>query len=244
MKSVLILGAVSDIAGALAHKYASQGYQLFLAARRADRLAEMVVDLEIRYNINVSAVEFDALAYDSHAAFYRSLPVRPDVVICIFGYLGDQQQAQADFAEAKKIIDSNYTGAVSILEIVAADFEQCQAGTIIGIGSVAGDRGRQSNYIYGSAKAALATYLSGLRNRLAKANVQVMTVKPGFVRTKMTAGIPLPTPVTAKPDQVARDVYQAYQKNSSREIYTLWMWRYIMFIIRNIPEPIFKRLKL
>jgi short-subunit dehydrogenase len=108
---------------------------------------------------------------------------------------------------------------------------------------VAGDRGRQSNYIYGSAKAAFTTYLSGLRNRLAKSNVHVLTVKPGFVRTKMTANLPLPGPVTAKPEQVATDVFRAFQKGGN-ELYTLWMWRYLMFIIRNIPEPIFKRLSL
>ncbi len=244
MKNVLILGATSDIAQALAHEYAAQGFAVTLAARQAERLKETAADLEIRHNVRVTTAEFDALAYDSHAAFYEELPTKPDVAICVFGYLGDQAQAQADFGEARKIIDTNYTGAVSILEIIAADFEQRRGGTIIGISSVAGDRGRQSNYIYGSAKAALATYLSGLKNRLAKAGVQVLTVKPGFVRTKMTAGMPLPAPVTAQPAQVAGDVFRAYQKNSDRVVYTLWMWRYIMFIIRAIPEPIFKRLSL
>lgn len=244
MTHVLILGATSDIAKALAHKYASQGVDLILAARQPDRLEDVVSDLEIRHNVKAQAVEFEALAYDEHVAFYAGLPAKPDIAICVFGYLGDQRTAQSDFAEAKKIIDSNYTGAVSILEIIAADFEQRKSGTIIGIGSVAGDRGRQSNYIYGSAKAALATYLSGLKNRLAKSNVQVLTVKPGFVRTKMTAGMPLPAPVTAKPEQVANDIFKAQQKNSDKVVYSLWMWRYIMFIIRAIPEPIFKRLSL
>lgn len=244
MTYVLILGATSDIAKALAHKYAGQGFDLILAARQPERLKEVVSDLEIRHKVKAQAVEFDALAYDSHAAFYAGLPTKPDITISVFGYLGNQQQAQSDFAEAKKIIDSNYTGAVSILEIIAADFEQRKSGTIIGISSVAGDRGRQSNYIYGSAKAALATYLSGLKNRLAKSKVQVITVKPGFVRTKMTAGMPLPGPMTAKPHQVANDIFKAQQKNSDKVVYSLWIWRYIMFIIRAIPEPIFKRLKL
>ena len=244
MKYILILGATSDIAKALAYKYASEGFSLILAARQSERLAETATDIEIRHRVEVSIVEFDALDYASHPAFYEALPVKPDIAICVFGYLGDQQRAQHDFVEAKKIIDANYTGAVSILEVIAADFEQRKAGVIIGIGSVAGDRGRQSNYIYGSAKAALATYLSGLKNRLAKANAQVMTVKPGFVRTKMTANMPLPAPVTAKPEQVAQDVFKAYQKNSDKIVYTLWIWRYIMFVIRNIPEPIFKHLNL
>jgi len=161
----------------------------------------------------------------------------------VFGYLGEQAVAQSDFSEAQKIIDTNYTGAVSILNIVADDFEQRKSGAIIGISSVAGDRGRQSNYIYGSAKAALTAYLSGLRNRLAKSKLQVMTVKPGFVRTKMTANLPLPGPVTAKPHQVANDVFKAYRKQND-VIYTLWMWRYLMLVVRHIPEAIFKRMSL
>ena len=243
MKHVLILGATSEMAQALAHKFASQGFSLTLAARKAERLAEVVTDIEIRHNAQIEAVEFDALQYESHASFYSELSPKPDVVICVFGYLGNQQVAQSDFLEAAQIINSNYTGAVSILNIIANDFEQRKSGSIIGISSVAGDRGRQSNYLYGSAKAALTAYLSGLRNRLAKSNVHVITVKPGFVRTKMTSGMPLPASVTAKPEQVAKDVFKAYQKRSN-QVYTLWMWQYIMLIIRHIPEPIFKRLSL
>ncbi len=243
MNNVLILGATSDMAMALAHKFAGVGFNLTLAARNSARLAEAVTDLEIRYGTKVEAVNFDALDFDSHADFYQGLTSRPDVAICVFGYLGDQKTAQADFPEAEKIINSNYTGAVSILNIIANDFAQRRAGTIIGISSVAGDRGRQSNYVYGSAKAAFTAYLSGLRNRLARAGVHVITVKPGFVRTKMTAGMPLPAPVTAKPAQVANDVFKAYQKQSN-VVYTLWMWKLIMLIIRHIPEGIFKRLSL
>jgi short-subunit dehydrogenase len=239
----LILGATSDIARALAHKFGGEGYNLTLAARKAERLAEVVTDIEIRHRVQVEAVEFDALDYAGHAAFYEGLNHKPDVAICVFGYLGRQQQAQTDFCEAEKIINANYTGAVSILNIIANDFEQRRAGVIIGFSSVAGDRGRGSNYFYGSAKAALTAYLSGLRNRLAKAQVNVITVKPGFVRTKMTAGLPLPGPVTASPEQVAQDVFKAYRRGS-HQVYTLWLWRYLMLVIRNIPEPIFKRLNL
>ncbi len=243
MKHALILGATSDIAKALAHKYAGQGYSLTLAARKSDRLAEVASDIEIRHSAKVEVVEFDALDYSGHAGFYESLTQKPDVAICVFGYLGDQKTAQSDFSEAEQIINSNYTGAVSILNIIAADFERRRSGTIIGISSVAGDRGRQSNYIYGSAKAGLTVYLAGLRNRLAKSNVHVLTVKPGFVRTKMTAGLPLPAPVTAKPARVAEDIFKAQQKGSN-QLYTLRLWQLIMLVIRHIPEPIFKRLSL
>ena len=243
MKHALILGATSDIAKALAHKFAGQGFGVTLAARQSERLENVISDIEIRRNVQAQAVEFDALDYAGHTEFYNSLSPKPDVAICVFGYLGDQQLAQSDFAEAELIINVNYTGAVSILNLIANDFEQRKAGTIIGISSVAGDRGRQSNYLYGSAKAGFTAYLSGLRNRLAKANVHVITVKPGFVRTKMTADKPLPGPVTAKPEQVADDVFKAYQRQSN-QVYTLWMWKYLMLVIRNIPEGIFKRLSL
>lgn len=243
MTQVLILGATSDMAVALAHRFAQAGCHITLAARNSGRLAETATDLQIRHNISAEAFEFDALDFASHAAFYAGLPAKPDVAIVVFGYLGQQPTAQANFAEAHKIIDTNYTGAVSILNLIATDFEQRRSGTIIGISSVAGDRGRQSNYIYGSAKAGFTAYLSGLRNRLAKAGVHVITVKPGFVRTKMTAGMPLPAPVTAKPARVADDVFKAFARQRD-QVYTLWMWRFIMLIIRHIPEPIFKKMNL
>lgn len=243
MGHVLILGAASDIARALAYHYAGQGYSLTLAARNSTRLADLVSDLHIRHQVVVEAVEFDALDFARHAAFYANLIHKPNVVICVFGYLGEQITAQSSFTEAQRIIQTNYTAAVSILNIIANDFEQRRAGTIIGISSVAGDRGRQSNYIYGSAKAGLTAYLSGLRNRLAKANVQVITVKPGFVRTKMTQALKLPGPLTATPQQVARAVFTAQRKGQDI-LYVLPVWRLVMFIIRNIPEFIFKRLKL
>jgi decaprenylphospho-beta-D-erythro-pentofuranosid-2-ulose 2-reductase len=243
MSNLLVLGATSDVAQALAHRFAAHGFNIVLAARETDRLASVMSDLEIRYNVQVHTVEFNALNYDDHVRFYDDLPEKPDVVACVFGYLGSQDVAQADFREAEKIIDTNYTGAVSVLNLVANDFEKRRSGSIIGISSVAGDRGRQSNYIYGSAKAAFTAYLSGLRNRMFKSNVHVMTVKPGFIRTKMTAGLPLPAPVTATPEQVASDVFRAYQKQGNL-VYTLWMWQFIMLIIRHIPETIFKRLNL
>ncbi len=243
MTHILILGATSDIAQAVAYQYGSAGHTLTLAARNQERLASIASDLAVRYHIKAETVSFEALDYGSHEAFYKNLLPRPDIVVCVFGYLGDQSKAQTDFAEAEKIITTNYVAAVSILNIVANDFEQRQAGTIIGFSSVAGDRGRASNYFYGSAKAAFTAYLSGLRNRLAKSNVQVLTVKPGFVRTSMTKHLKLPPLITADPAQVAKDIYRAQQAGRNT-LYTLWMWGIIMFIIKHLPEQIFKRLKL
>ncbi len=243
MKRVLILGAKSDMARAIAHRFAKAGYDLDLAARNSRLLDPLVKDLTIRYHQDVKALEFDALDFKTHGEFYEKLAEKPEIVICVFGYLGNQESAQKDFQETQKIIQTNYTGAISILNIIANDFEQRQQGTIAGISSVAGDRGRQSNYIYGSAKAAFTAYLSGLRNRLAKSGVHVMTIKPGYVATQMTAEMELPKPLTASPEQIAEAIFQGIRKKKN-VLYVLWMWRYIMFIIRNVPEFIFKKLNL
>ena len=145
------------------------------------------------------------------------------------------------------MIDINFTGAVSILETIAKNFEARRKGFIIGISSGAGDRGRASNYIYGSAKSAFSTYLSGLRNRLSKSNVHVMTVKPGVVNTPMIKDeikeLKLPAILIAKPEDVAKDIYNAQIKGKDI-LYSRWFWKYIMMVIKCIPEPIFKRLSL
>lgn len=242
-QTVLILGATSGIARAIAHRHAQAGDQLLLAGRDQQALSAEVADLRLRYGIAVSAHAFEALAYDSHAAFYQSLPHKPTLAYCVFGYLGDQLAAQSSASEAQHIMAVNYTAAVSILEIVAADMEVRKTGTIVGISSVAADRGRASNYFYGSAKAGFTTYLSGLRNRLASSGVHVLTVKPGFVATRMTENMHTPPLLTASPAQVANDVYHAVKRRKNT-LYSRWFWRYIMLIIVCIPENIFKRLRL
>lgn len=243
MKNILILGATSDMAEAIAYKFASEKNNIIVAARNSSRLKPLQSDLTIKYSVKVEVVEFNASDFSSHEIFYKGLSLKPDVVICVFGYLGEQQIAEKNWSETLNIIHSNYTGAVSILNIAANDFEERKTGSIIGISSVAGERGRQSNYTYGSAKAAFSVYLDGLRNRLFKSNVHVMTVKPGFVKTKMLNGMQTPGPLTATTAQVANDVYKGYQKKSNT-LYTLWMWKYVMMIIKSIPEPVFKKLKL
>ncbi len=243
MRNALILGAGSDVAQALAHALARAGYSLTLAARRPEALKAMADDLAIRYQAPPELVAFDALAMESHPDFYRQLKTRPDLVACVFGYLGDQALAERDFREARRVLDTNFTGAVSILEVIAADFEARRDGAIIGISSVAGERGRQSNYMYGCAKAGFSAFLSGLRNRLFHAGVHVMTVKPGFIYTRMTAGIKLPAAVTAQPEQVAADILRGLARRRD-VVYTRWYWRWIMAMIRAIPETLFKRLKL
>lgn len=243
MKNLLILGATSGMAQAVAKAFVADGWSLTLAARDVEHLNAIASDLRIRSQVPVGTVAFDAVDCANHAAWYEALETRPDAVLCAFGYMGDPNAARGDFEEVQQTIAVNYTGAISILNQVANEFEQRGAGTIIGISSVAGDRGRQSNYMYGSAKAGFSAYLSGLRNRLASVGVQVLTVKPGFVRTRMTENMDLPAALTAEPEQVGAAVLNAVRKKRNI-LYVLWMWGFIMWIIRCIPESIFKRMKL
>ncbi len=239
MSYVLIIGAKSDIAKATAREYAKNGYDLYLAARNVEELEEFKQDIITRTQKEVKLVELDILDYKSHQSFYDNLDEKPLGVVSAVGYLGDQEKAQSDFEEAQKIIDTNYTGVVSLFNIIADNFEKRKSGFIVGISSVAGDRGRKSNYIYGSAKAALTAYLSGLRNRLYDAQVHVLTVKPGFVATKMTAELDLPEKLTAQPEEVAQDIFKAQQKGKD-VLYTKWIWKWVMLIIKLIPEWKFK----
>ncbi|NWF67163.1 MAG: SDR family oxidoreductase [Campylobacterales bacterium] len=243
MSYVLIIGAKSDIAKEVAKEYANAGYDLYLASREIESLAKFENDLKVRSQIDIKLLEFDLLDFDSHESFYNSLNPKPTITICVAGYLGEQKKAQTDFNEAKKIIDTNYTGCVSILNIVANDYEKNRVGSIVGVSSVAGDRGRKSNYIYGSSKAGFSAYLSGLRNRLHDFNVKVLTVKPGFVYTKMTENLDLPQKLTATPEDVAKDIFKAEQSGKD-VLYTKWIWRFIMLIIKHIPEWIFKKMSI
>ena len=237
MSTILILGATSDMAVAIARKMAENRNNIQLAARQANRLQALQSDISVRYGVSCTSYEFDATDFSSHIQFYNGLSPKPDVTICVFGYMSDNTVAGN---EAAKMINSNYTGAVSILNIVAEDYAAKNSGTIVGISSVAGERGRQSNYIYGSAKAGFTAYLSGLRNRLYKNNVHVISVLPGFVNTKMTAELNLPLLLTASPQHVADVVEKAIRKKQN-VVYVKWFWKWIMMIIKNIPENMFKK---
>lgn len=240
---ILVLGARSDIAMAVAHRYAATGYNIYLAARNHEELENDITDFKIRHSVEVRTLEFDALDYEGHESFYDGIPEKPLGVVCAVGYLGEQAVAEKDFNEARKIIDTNYTGCVSVLNVVANDFERRKKGFIIGISSAAGDRGRKSNYCYGSAKAAFSTYLSGLRNRLYSSGVRVLTVKPGFVLTRMTEGMKLSPLLMARPDEVARDIVRAQERHRD-VLYTKWFWKWIMLVIKSLPEAIFKKTNL
>lgn len=238
---VVILGARSDIGRALAHRYAEQGASVVLAARRAAELEADRADIEVRYGQKASVVEFDVNSADPDALF-AALGQAPGTVVMVAGLLGDQPTSSKDDAAARLVMETNYTGPARVL-LAAARAMAGREGCIVGISSVAGDRGRGSNFVYGSAKAGLTAFLSGLRNALAAQNIHVMTVKPGFVNTAMTEGMKLPPMLTAEADEVARAIVEA-QKRGRDVIYVRPIWRLIMTIIVAIPERVFKTLKL
>ena len=227
-KTALILGANSDMAKAISKEFSAAGFNLLLAVRNPQ---------------NENEITFDAVDFDSHEAFVKTLPTVPDVVVVAFGILIEGDES---FNAPKESLEStlvNYSGVVSILGHLAKPMAKRGSGTIIGISSVAGERGRGSNYVYGSAKAGMTAYLDGLRNYLFKKEVHVVTVKPGYVDTKMKAHKPTPKIVTASPEDMAKAVLRAY-RSKKNTVYVLSVWRWVMLIIRNIPEFIFKRMSL
>ena len=244
MKSILIIGAKSDMAIATAEVYAQHGWNLYLAGRNIkDELAQFVNELKNEFDCKVELLELDILDIKSHSTLFNSFIEKPDGVISFVGLLGDQKKSEFDYREARNVIDTNFTSIISMLNIFANYYEGIERGFIIGISSVAGDRGRKSNYIYGAAKAAFTVYLSGLRNRLNSKNVHVMTVKPGFVDTKMTQNMDLPTLLTVSPKVVAKKLYKMHEKRVN-QFYVPGYWFLIMFIIKLIPERIFKHLNI
>jgi decaprenylphospho-beta-D-erythro-pentofuranosid-2-ulose 2-reductase len=239
---VLIIGARSDIGRALARRYAAAHCAIILAARRARDLESDRADLEIRHGVRASIVECDVTDPDPDH-FFATLPEPPGTIVMVAGLLGNQAESAADSALASKVMATNYCGPALFLLAGARLLAKRGDGCIIGISSVAGDRGRATNFIYGSAKAGLTAFLSGLRNSLAKSGVRVITVKPGFVATEMTAGMKLPKLLTAQPDEVASAILRAQQRGTDI-VYVRPVWRLIMLVISLIPEAVFKRLSI
>lgn len=242
-KPVLILGATSGMARAIARAFAAEGHDLMLAARGVSRLEDDRADLVTRHGVEVSLHAFDALDLDAHAAFVSGLPELPEIAVCAVGAMGTQDENAADPKTGVMVMRANFEGPASVLGQLANAMEARGSGTIVGISSVAGERGRASNYVYGSAKAGFTAFLSGLRNRLARKGVHVVTVLPGFVATAMTEGMDLPERLTAQPEEVGRAVLAAVGKRRN-VIYVRPVWRLVMAVIRAIPEPVFKKTSL
>ncbi|NRQ19153.1 putative oxidoreductase [Ensifer sesbaniae] len=227
----------------MAHKFAALGHPIQLAARQSETLDAEKTDLQLRYGVPVTLHEFDALLMETHAQFLAMLPELPEVAVSVVGLMGSQERSERDHLLASCIMRSNYEGPANILALLANRFEERGSGTLVGLSSVAGERGRATNYVYGSAKAGFTAFLSGLRNRLAKRGVHVVTVLPGYVATKMTEGMNLPARLTAQPSDVAERIVVAVKRKND-VIYVRPVWRMTMLIIRLIPEGFFKRLRL
>ena len=240
---ILFLGSNSDIAIASARIFALEGYNIYLASRDLIQSEKEAKNIRVRYGVMVNVLDFDAKQYSQHGDFYAQLEHRPIGVVMAFGQMYAQSFAQQQFSLAKAMVEVNYLGAISILEIVAHDLEQRGGGFIISLGSVAGDRGRKSNYIYGSTKAALASYLEGLRHRMADKNISIITIKPGFVATKMTKDLSLPAYLTAIPDEVGKRVFESASRKSGT-VYVKPIWRWLMLVIRLMPSSLFHRTNL
>lgn len=242
MTRVIILGATSPIARILAMRFAQDGGAVYLAARDAGEAARIASDISVRTGTVARSGAFDASDFASHAEFIRraaeELGGLDGVVLC-FGTLGDEDAAQIDPAAALATLHQNFTGAVSLMTLAARRLEEQQHGFMIVIGSVAGDRGRAKNYVYGAAKGGLHTFTQGLRGRLARAGVHVMTVKLGTVDTRMTWGRE-GTLLTVAPEKAANAIYAAYQRKAE-VVYVPWFWRPIMGVVKLIPERFFKR---
>lgn len=245
-QNILIIGATSGIAEAVARRYAEQGARLFLVARNSNKLRGVCTDLVARgakdaQSFVMNANDSDRIPQMLDSAWTAFGTI--DVALVAHGTLPDQLRTETDIPYAIAEFRTNAESVIACLAGLAGRFEPQGRGVIAVIGSVAGDRGRASNYLYGAAKAAIDTYASGLRARLFKRGVHVLTIKPGFVATSMTADLNLPERLTATPESVARDIQRAISKRSD-VLYTPRFWNWIMLIIRWIPSVIFKRMKL
>ena len=245
MKHVLILGATSAIAQETAKLFAARGDQLFLAGRNEARLKSTADDLAIRGGREIGTMVLDLNDTTRHASLIKSAENFLgclDIVLITQGTLGDQRVGERDWKETERQLQTNFIGPVSLLTLIALKLEARGQGTLAVISSVAGDRGRQSNYIYGAAKGGLSLFLQGLRNRLYPSGVHVLTIKPGFVKTPMTAHLKQ-GPLFVEPGAVARGILRAIETKKD-VVYLPGWWRLVMWVIRIIPERIFKRLRL
>lgn len=242
---ILILGATSAIAQETAKRFAADGADLVLVGRNAESLGRIADDLKVRGAHQVASIVADLAELPGHAALVQEAAEKfggLDAVLIAHGTLGDQKASERDAEEMLRQMNTNALSFMSLLTILGNYFEERRAGCICVISSVAGERGRGSNYVYGSAKAAVSAFTSGLRNRLSKAGVAVVTVKPGFVDTPMTTGIKK-GPLMADASKVGSRIYEAMLKGED-VVYVPWFWAPIMQVIRAVPERVFKKMKL
>jgi decaprenylphospho-beta-D-erythro-pentofuranosid-2-ulose 2-reductase len=245
LKRIIVLGATSSIAQHVLQLLAEEGHELLLVARHAERLATIAADLRLRGASRVLSFVADLSDLTTHSQLFRFAvdEFRDfDTVLLTYGTMQDQNECRVSLEKSVAEWNTNFVSAAALLTVFATELKRRNCGCLAVVTSVAGDRGRGSNYVYGSAKGALSLYLQGLRNHLHKSNVRVITIKPGPVNTRMTAHLASSSKF-ASPSRVASDIVRALHK--PRDIvYTPWYWRHIMGVIKAIPESIFKRLPL
>ena len=246
MQNILIIGATSAIAEATAKKFAAEGAKLYLLGRNKERVATIAEDLTIRGAASVTSEYFDSRDIASYQELldkaYSTLGSF-DIVLIAYGTLGNQKSCENKTEMAMQELQTNAISTISLLTGIANMMEKQKHGTIAVISSVAGDRGRASNYVYGAAKAAVSAFCEVLRARLFKSGVHVLTIKPGMVDTPMTEGMDLPAILVAKPEVIAEDIVNAIKKKRD-VLYTPWYWKYVMMGIIHLPTSVFKKLNL
>jgi len=242
---VLVLGATSAIAQECVRAFAAAGAKLYLVGRDAEKLASIRADARVRGAECVETRALDLSEFGCHAELIAGAMARwngLDAALIAHGVLPDQKECEADPGALLHAFDTNCLSVLSLATLLAAHFERQGSGVLAVISSVAGDRGRASNYAYGAAKAGVTCFLQGLRSRLAKAGVTVLTIKPGLVDTPMTAALPK-NPLYASPQRVGKRIYRAMIA-AERVVYVPWFWRWIMLAVRLIPESVFMKVKL
>lgn len=248
MQRIVIFGATSTIASACARLWTSKGCHLFLIGRNKDKLSSLVDDLSVRASDGqlIKSIVADLNQLDRHEEIINTAEKiigPPDIIFIAYGSLPDQEFCQSSASKTCSEIMTNFTSIVSLLTYSANRLEQEKQGVIAVISSVAGDRGRKNNYIYGAAKGGLTIFLQGLRNRLYTTGIHVITIKPGFVDTQMTARFVKKSILWARPEGIATGIIQAIEKRKD-VVYLPLFWRFIMLVIQNIPEYLFKRLSI
>jgi decaprenylphospho-beta-D-erythro-pentofuranosid-2-ulose 2-reductase len=242
MKRILIVGATSGIAVACARIWAAEGATLTLVARDTGKLEQAAADLRARGTGQLATFVMDATDLAAHAAMLNAAGAI-DIALIAYGTLPDQARCERDATAAAEAVATNATSVIALATAIIARMERQGAGTLAVISSVAGDRGRASNYVYGAAKAAVSAFADGARARLSTSGVHVVTIKPGFVDTAMTRDLALPRALVATPDQAAHRIVRGIARRAS-VLYVPWWWRWIMLIIRHVPEAVFVRLRL
>ena len=237
-KTVLILGANSDVAKQCILQYLEKGFSIIAASRDLNSLAEFVSQNKINSS-KITLIAFDAVDFSSHQNFYDELPVKPNIVIYAAGFLVENKDALQNFESAKRMMEVNYMGAVSILNIVAMDQSNKNLERIVGLSSLSGVRGRKSNFIYGSTKSAFTQYLAGLRQELSSRKIIVNVLVSGYINTKINEGLELNKNLLMEPDYVAEHIVNA---GNSFSIVPNFKWKIIYHILKLLPESLVSKL--